>query len=274
MERTQIKLIIDYIEEHLKEELNNKTLAQISSYSEYHFIRIFRKYVGLTPADYIRKRRISEIVRRVGEKNRSMSEIAFEYGFNSKENFTRAFKNEHHILPSEWKTANCSLKLFAPFTFESYALQPTVSMQYFEEFTLVVYPFDDKSPPNCWNKYNAKKLSLKLSGGKTVEDFGAMVWDIEKGCLLYHIGIKENDAKGDIANTLKLKINGGLYAVFKTPSASQHDFVTTIHNTWDWIYRVWLPNNEYRKAPGFELESYVESSRKYIERIYIPIEKE
>ncbi len=274
MERTQIKLVIDYIEKHLKEELNNKTLAQISSYSEYHFIRIFRKYVGLTPADYIRKRRISEIVRRVGERNRSMSEIAFEYGFNSKENFTRAFKNEHNILPSEWKTANCSLRLFAPFTFESYASKPTVSMQYFEGFTLVAYPFDDKSPPNCWNKYNAKKLSLKLSGGKTVEDFGAMIWDTEKGYLLYHIGIKENDAKGDIANTLKLKINGGLYAVFETPSSSQHDFVSTIRNTWDWIYQVWLPNNEYRKALGFELESYVESSRKYTERIYIPIEKE
>lgn len=61
MERMQIRLALDYIEEHLKDELDNKILAQISGYSEYHFIRVFRKHIHLTPADYIRKRRISEI---------------------------------------------------------------------------------------------------------------------------------------------------------------------------------------------------------------------
>ncbi len=274
MERTQIKLVIDYIESHLKEELDNKTLAQISSYSEYHFIRVFRKYIHLTPADYIRKRRISEVVKHIGEQNRSMSDIAFEYGFNSKENFTRAFKNEHNILPSEWRTTDCSLRLFMPFSFETCTFQPTVSMQYLNEFSLVAYPFSDESPPNCWNKYNVEKRSIKLSGGNIVEDFGAMIWDFEKERLLYFIGIKADNAKGDIADTLPLRITGGLYAVFETPPASQHDFVSTIRATWDWIYSDWLPNSGYRKANGFELESYIESSKKYIERIYIPIEKE
>ena len=274
MERTQIKLVLDYIESHLKEDLDNKTLAQISSYSEYHFIRVFRKYIHLTPADYIRKRRISEVVKRIGEQDRSMSDIAFEYGFNSKENFTRAFKSEHNILPSEWKTVNCSLKLFMPFSFENYAFQPTVSMQYLNEFSLIAYPFEDKSPPNCWNKYNVEKRSLRLSGGNIVEDFGAMIWDNEKERLLYFIGIKEENAKGDITDTLPLKITGGLYAVFETPPASQHSFVTTIRATWDWIYSDWLPHSGYRKVSGFELESYIENSKKYIERIYIPIEKE
>jgi len=37
--------------------------------------------------------------------NRYVSEVAFEYGFNSKENFLRAFKSEHHILPTEYKLA-------------------------------------------------------------------------------------------------------------------------------------------------------------------------
>ena len=274
MERMQIRLALDYIEEHLKDELDNKILAQISGYSEYHFIRIFRKHIHLTPADYIRKRRISEIVRRIGEKNRSISAIAFEYGFNSKENFTRAFKNEHNILPTEWKTANCSLRLFMPFSFESSNPQPTVSMQHLEGFTLIAYQFDGELPPKCWNIYNVEKRSVKLSGGDIVEDFGAMIWDNEKEQLNYHIGIKADVAKGDTTNTIQLKISGGLYAVFETPTATQHDFVSAIRSTWDWIYRDWLPNSGYHKAPGFELESYIENSRKYIERIYIPIEKE
>ena len=107
MDRTHMQKVLDYIEAHLKDDrqgvLDNVTLAGLAGYSEYHFLRVFHRLVGLTPADYIRKRRISEIVRRIGEGNRPMSDIAFEYGFNSKENFTRAFKKEHGILPTEFR---------------------------------------------------------------------------------------------------------------------------------------------------------------------------
>ena len=118
MEPTHIRRVIDYIEEHLKDELDNKLLAETAGYSEFHFLRLFREIVGLTPADYIRKRRISEIVRHIGSEKRPICDIAFEYGFNSKENFTRAFKKEHKILPTEFRTANCSLRLFRRFEFE------------------------------------------------------------------------------------------------------------------------------------------------------------
>ena len=57
------------------------------------------------------------------------------------------------------------------------------------------------------------------------------------------------------------------------PAAPQ-DFVGVIRRTWDWIYGVWLPRSRYRRADGYELESYIESSRTYTERIYVPIERE
>ncbi len=79
-----IQNAINYIEEHLTDEISNAKLAQIAGYSE----------------------------------KRPVSEIAFEYGFNSKENFTRAFKAEHHILPTEFKTARNSLKPYDRITFD------------------------------------------------------------------------------------------------------------------------------------------------------------
>lgn len=274
MEHIQIQYVLDYIEVHLKNELDIKTLAQVSGYSEYHFIRVFRKYVGLTPADYIRKRRISEIVLSIGKTKRPISDIAFEYGFNSKENFTRAFKNEHNILPTEWKTSNCSLRLFMPFEFKKVNPKPSVAMKYVEGFSLTAYQFNNKFPPNCWNIYNAENRSVTLSGGDVVEDFGAMIWDDRKKCLRYYIGIKTDFAKGDTSNTIQLKINAGLYAIFETPPAGQHNFVNTIRETWNWIYGDWLPSSGYFRADGFEFESYIEISKKYIEQIYIPIKKE
>ena len=277
MERIHIERVLEYIEEHLKDDtqgvLDNTSLANIAGYSEYHFLRVFRKHVRLTPADYIRKRRISEIVRHIGEGNRPMSDIAFEYGFNSKENFTRAFKKEHHILPTEFRTTNCSLRLFEPYKFDADKREPAVSMMYLEAFSIVAYPSDEELPPSFWNKYNAEKRSKLLSGGGVVEDFGVMIQNAE-GKLDYYIGVRENEAKGDIAGTVKLDIAGGLYAVFETPPASQHDFVSVIRSTWDWIYAEWMPRSGYRRADGYEMESYVEMSREYSERIYVPLTKE
>lgn len=274
MEQAQLQKVLDYIEDNLKNELDNAILAEIAGYSEYHFLRLFRQIVNLTPADYIRKRRISEIVRCIGDERRPISDIAFEYGFNSKENFTRAFKNEHKILPSEFKNANCSLRLFQPFQLNPTEKFPEVSMLYMEKFTLIAYPCDEDLPANFWNKYNAEKRSERLSGGEIVEDYGAMKWNAEKKRLDYFIGIREELVKGDTTGTNRLEIAKGLYAVFDTLPSTQHDFVSTIHRTWDWIYKHWLPGSGYRRGEGFELESYVESSKTYSERIYVPIVKE
>ena len=277
MIQTHMKRVLDYIEEHLKDDrqgvLDNATLAQIAGYSEYHFLRLFRQVVRLTPADYIRKRRISEIVRHIGESTRPMSDIAFEYGFNSKENFTRAFKKEHRILPTEFRTANCSLRLFESFEPEPSVIRPEVSMGYLSDFTLLAYSFEGDAPPHFWNQYNAEKRSLRLSGGATVEDFGAMRWNSKTKRLDYYIGIRAEEAKGDVSGTERIRIAGGLYAIFDTVPTGQHDFVATIRATWDWIYKDWIPNSGYRRAEGYELESYVEKSRKYSERIYVPLVK-
>ena len=110
--KQHIEHALEYIEDNLKAELSLADLARAAGYSEYHFLRVFKQVLWLTPADYIRKRRLSEIAREIDGSERSISDIAFEYGFNSKENFTRAFKAEHSCLPTEYKTAGNSLKFF------------------------------------------------------------------------------------------------------------------------------------------------------------------
>lgn len=149
MSQIYLQKVLDYIEKHLTDDsaLNNAALASIAGYSEYHFLRLFRDSVGRTPADYIRKRRISEIAKQIVCSQKPISEIAFAYGFNSKENFTRAFKNEHGILPTAFKTSNCSLRLFEPFSFETRFDAPEVSLRYRNPFVLTAYPFDSGVKP-------------------------------------------------------------------------------------------------------------------------------
>ena len=268
-----ISRAIDYIEANLRENLTLADAARAAGYSEYHFLRLFRDALGLTPADYIRKRRISEIVRQLEYDRRPICDIAFEYGFNSKENFIRAFKAEHHILPTEYRAAKNSLKLYGPMRFDADEPAPEVSLVTLEPFRLVAYPSDESFPPNFWNKYNAKKWSARLSGGADAEDFGVSLWNYERGELEYYIGIRGTDARGELDGTVTLEIDGGLYAMFVTPPTEQFEFVNTIRRTWDYI-RGWLADNNFRRTGGCEFECYVESSREFSERIYIPIERE
>lgn len=272
MERERIGLVIAHIEEHLTEPVNNAAMAAVAGYSEYHFLRIFRRLTGLTPADYLRKRRLTEIVRRIGG-SRTMAEVAFAFGFNSKENFTRAFVREHGILPSQFRQTDCSLRLYEPFSFSGDPPAPAVSLSHVTPFTVVALPSDADVPPHFWNRWNAGGYSRRLTGGAIVPDWGVMRRSAATGRLDYWIGVREEHAHGDLSGTERLAIAGGLYAAIDTPPASQHDFVAAIHRTWDWIYNCWLPASPYRRAQGFEMECYTETDRTYTERIFIPLER-
>lgn len=271
--RTAAEKALDYIEENLKNEISVPDLARLTGYSEYHFLRIFRDMLGLTPADYIRKRRISEIVRRMSAETRPISDIAFEYGFNSMENFIRAFKKEHRILPTDFRVTGNSLRLYNRPSLDPAEFSVKWELVTLELFTVIAYPCDEAFPPHFWNKYNAKHLSRKLAGGRVTEDFGVCRWNPVINRLDYWIGIRESDAHGDLTDTVRLEIGGGLYAVFDTPPATHFDFIQTIHRTWDWIADAWLPQNGFARTGGYEMESYVEESRTFSEKIYIPIRR-
>jgi len=96
-----INQIIEYIEIHLKEELNLKELAQKASLSPYHFHRIFTTTTGYSPMEYIRKRRIYFAFQEIRNSKKSILEIALELGYSSNETFTRAFFKECGSKPSE-----------------------------------------------------------------------------------------------------------------------------------------------------------------------------
>ena len=266
-----MKKAIDYIEDNLQNDIDLASCAKSCGYSQYHFLRLFKYATGITPADYIRKRRIAESAKQIAENDAYLSELAFRYGFNSKENFSRAFKAEHHILPSEYRLAKNSLKLYDKVAFEDTGFSVRPEFLTLADFELIVYKSDEAYAPNFWNKYNAKGYSKILSGGREVCDYGVCIWNNETERLDYYVGIKKDEAAGNLQCTDTLEIQGGLYARFSTPPARHCDFVNTIHRTWDYIFKEWLPQSDYAFTGGYQFECYVESSRVYSEDIYIPV---
>lgn len=272
--RHDLQKVVDYIEQNLCGQIDVEACARTAGYSKYHFIRIFRYFFGCTPADYIRKRRLSEIADQMDHYEGSIADLAFQYGFNSKENFIRAFKSEHHILPTEYRKAKNCLRLYPKVEMNFDMSLPDPVIQKRESLFLTVYKSNENVPHRFWNQYNCQKLSEKLSGGAVVMDYGVSDWNAKEEKLFYYIGVETEQARGDIRGTMKLIIPGGTYAVFTTPKASHFDFVNTIQNTWRYINEVWRPLNSTQCVPGYEFECYVEQSRTYTEKIFIPVREE
>ncbi len=62
--REHIENVLTHIELNLKDDLKLTDLAKVAGYSEYHFLKVFKEVLHLTPADYIRKRRLCEIAKK------------------------------------------------------------------------------------------------------------------------------------------------------------------------------------------------------------------
>lgn len=105
----------DYIAEHLAEDIRLSQLAQASAFSPWYSYRLFREQLGLSPAEYIRKLRLSQAAVRLREGDGRITDIAFDLGFSSLDTFTRAFFREFGRNPSEYAKTPVPIPLFIPY---------------------------------------------------------------------------------------------------------------------------------------------------------------
>ena len=96
----QLNDTINYIEEHLLDEKVIDEAMKRVSVSELHFKNVFFFLTGMSINEYVKNRRLSEANYDLlhGKK---VTDIAFKYGYQSMDGFTRAFKNWCGFLPSE-----------------------------------------------------------------------------------------------------------------------------------------------------------------------------
>lgn len=105
----------DYIEEHLNEEITLANLSKASMFSPWHAHRLFQKYVGIPPAEYIRKLRLSKSAMRLKNEDVKIIDVAFDLGFGSADGYTRAFRREFGMNPREYANAPVPITLFIPY---------------------------------------------------------------------------------------------------------------------------------------------------------------
>lgn len=109
---------IDYIEEHITEDIDYGKLAQIACCSTYHFQRMFTYVAGVSLAEYIRRRRMSLAAVDLQGSNEKIIDIGLKYGYSSPTAFSRAFQSVHGIAPSALRSEGVYVKSFPPITFK------------------------------------------------------------------------------------------------------------------------------------------------------------
>lgn len=98
---TEIQRAIDYVEEHLTDEIDYESVAREAASSVFHFQRLFSMLCGYTLGDYIRMRRLSLAADELQRTGGKIIDIALKYGYDTPESFSRAFTRFHGITPTQ-----------------------------------------------------------------------------------------------------------------------------------------------------------------------------
>jgi AraC family transcriptional regulator len=101
--RERLQDAIDYIEEHLMEDLPLQEVSRRANASLYHFHRLFRAFVGESLMEYIRHRRLTGAARALVETRKPIIEVALDLGYSAPESFLRAFKAMFGTTPSAYR---------------------------------------------------------------------------------------------------------------------------------------------------------------------------
>lgn len=95
--------VIYYINEHPAENLTVEQMAQMASFSKYHFIRIFQETVGMTPRQYVIASRMDYAKYLLKSTSLPVKEVGYSIGYTSESMFCATFKKCHGMTPTEYR---------------------------------------------------------------------------------------------------------------------------------------------------------------------------
>ena len=99
----RLAFIIQYIRDHIHEDLNIKTLSQKAHMSESNFYRVFKNELNCSPIAFINNERLKLATSLLRNPNKKIKEVYMECGFNNLSYFIRQFKKKEKCSPKEYQ---------------------------------------------------------------------------------------------------------------------------------------------------------------------------
>lgn len=279
-----IKKAVDFIEENLLSDISYQDAAQHLFMSGYHFHRLFSLTAGISVSEYIRKRRLSLAGQELVSSEAKIIDLALKYGYETPESFSKAFASFHGCSPTAARRGEGALQLFNRLRI-SERIEGGMSMEYRiveqKEFEVLakVRSFrneitadrENHDIPDFWDECIESGLVSELrTHSPQSELFGicSPVSD-DPDCFDYGVGVRfEGNNVPEGLNLIRIRPTH--WAVFRCIGTD----AACISETWDRIYKEFLPNSGYRMLNDVDLELYPDDdSTGVFCEIWIPIEK-
>ena len=221
---------IEYMEGHLMDEITLADIAKHVNLSAFHFQRAFSLLTEMSPAEYLRKRRLSQAGAELTGGDAKVIDVALKYCYDSPESFTKAFARFHGVSPMQVKKGS-PIQFMNRFTVRM-AIEGGCMMEYkiekWEAMDLLMHAKDfhaetgETEIPKFWEEYYAHEEYRKIPGY-----LGLCAQQKSDGDeFRYGIGCKASDVEGIPEGFEIIHIPEYTWAVFKcvgpTPKSSRN----------------------------------------------------
>ena len=274
---------LDYIEDHITEDLTAAEIAKQAMLSPFYFQKGFAMLCGFTVGEYVKKRRLALAGGELLSTDRKVIDIALKYGYDSPDSFTRAFVRFHGVMPTAVRKGEAMIKSFAALKIKlildgGYTMEYKIVHKDAFPLTAVSREFTyEEAPskvPEFWAEYCRSGKNNVVCGayGVSIDE------NMEGSTFEYLIGDRYDPARETPEGFQTRVIPAHTWAVFACKGACPHA-VQDVHRK---IFSEWLPNcKEYEIAAGYNIELYTNPAEyakglqdeDYYSEIWIPVRK-
>lgn len=281
---------IHFIEEHLLEEIEIEDVANSVYLSPFYFQKGFKLITGYTIGEYIRNRRLYLAALEIVKGEERVIDLAYKYGYDTPESFTKAFTRFHGQSPVKLKKEAYKMNVFLPLQI-SLSIKGGERIDYrieeMEAFDVIgverAFEYEkafDKIP-GFWDEYKQTDAWQyhSVTECENGEVYGVSIDENMAGKSFYYLIAKrlgtESFKQKNIKSTyLKVKQIPALTWAKFSCIGPMPEALQALNNK---LFKEWLPTNlDYEIAAGYNIEVYSKGDTKaedYRSEIWIPVKK-
>jgi AraC-like DNA-binding protein len=263
----QIQQAVDQVEADLSQDLTAGAAAHTAGMSLRSFHRYFPALTGYRFGEYLRKRRLSAAADELRTSRASILAIAIQSGYDSHEAFTRAFKSEYDVTPSEFRVGDLRTARVRAIDLVG-EVQMGVLTKSLPEMKVAV--FDGFAPDPEWKAIQQMETWLERHGeeigphrvfGHNIDEDGRLAFEPANVGYRVMVTVPEAALPFDDDATVAT-IEAGTFVVTGIEGSFEED------PSGSWVTAGWGRLNEMVKRNELE----VHSSHRWFEEVLEPVE--
>ncbi|HNY17525.1 MAG TPA: AraC family transcriptional regulator [Treponemataceae bacterium] len=282
----------DYLEDNLEGEADLDRAAAIANCSAFHLCRTFEILYGISPLEYLKRRKLSLASLDLAARNATVGEVAQRYGWDDPESFSRAFKRHFGLNPSDTRLKGARLETCPPIRFDvslkrdkcpkcKIVEKPEFALTGLAMRTTIEENQRDASLAVFWQRvFTAGSCDLLWDNAGPMGLLGLCYDYVIADSSFSYMAAIETPVAGRSSlppGCVSVTVPAATYAVFEGVGPMPE----TILALWKSIYAEWFPNSDYEHAgtPDFErypAKAYHDvppSNPEHRGEIWVPIKK-